>query len=100
MTTHIVVLFLGLNAPWLLYDAVCCFLVIRRQIRGRGSSAVPLISLIGYTVVAIRFPGLPLGGRLAMFGMGVFAHGLLQFGIPYMHWKLRIKGTGVRGDEG
>lgn len=96
VTTHVLVLFLGLNAPWLLYDVFCCFLTIRRQIRGRGSSAVPLISLIGYTAVAVWFRGLSLGGRLAMLGMGVLAHGLLQCAIPYMHWWLRARWMAAR----
>ena len=83
------VTFLWLNGVFILYDVFSCVLAIRSQVRGRGFSPVPIITLFGYAWVAIKVPDFSVMAKMLMFGLGVLIHALLQFAIPLAHLSIR-----------
>ncbi len=87
-----VVVFLVLCSVPILIDLFFGVLVLMRDVRGRGPSSVPLLTLFLYGGL-IFWPSqhvapLSLGARFLMFGAAIVVHFLLQFGIPAVIYLL------------
>jgi hypothetical protein len=87
-------LFLFLNTPVLLIDIFSCVLGVRRAIQGRGSSGIPLVTLLYYVYVPIFWVPISPFAKLMWILAGFMVHLLLFAGIPTLVRILHDKWAG------
>jgi len=82
MTHSFFVTFCMMAALPLAIDLVWFVMIIRRQVKGRGPSPVPVLSLFLYALMPFLAKPIPISVKTELIGFGLLAHLFLIYLAP------------------
>jgi hypothetical protein len=77
-----------LYSPFLVLDIISCALNVRRRLRSRGASGLPLVPLILYMLMLVRLPGVDIESKALAALLAALIHFTLIFAVPRLYRSL------------
>jgi hypothetical protein len=77
-----------LYAPFLVLDIISCALNVRRTLRSRGASGLPLVPLILYMLMLVRLPGVDIESKALAALLASLIHFTLVFAVRHLYRSL------------